>query len=51
MAQDPNARALAVLRIGVGLFFLIFAHTKSSPPNSPSTAAFNSVRRLLTATP
>jgi hypothetical protein len=28
MAQDPNARALAVLRIGVGLFFLIFAQYK-----------------------
>ena len=28
MLQDPNARALAVLRIGVALFFLIFAQYK-----------------------
>ena len=28
MVPDPNARALAVLRIGVGLFFLIFAQYK-----------------------
>jgi len=28
MVQDPNARALAVLRIGVALFFLIFAQYK-----------------------
>ena len=28
MSHDPNARALAILRIGVGLFFLIFAQYK-----------------------
>jgi uncharacterized membrane protein YphA (DoxX/SURF4 family) len=28
MSHDPNARALAALRIGVGLFFLIFAQYK-----------------------
>jgi len=28
MLQDPNARALAVLRIGVAIFFLIFAQYK-----------------------
>jgi uncharacterized membrane protein YphA (DoxX/SURF4 family) len=28
MSHDPNSRALAVMRIGVGLFFLIFAQYK-----------------------
>ena len=41
-SSTRNTYALALLRIGVGILFLIFGHTKFSAQLSLFTVAFNS---------